>query len=159
VFLTDCSDVIVVKEPSNILKEYPERISWKELSANTGAIELLEKNIDKINWEFLSSNKKAIHLLKANIDKIHWNILSMVPEAIDILRDHIYQIDWKSFSMSPAIFTNTYQYNYKAIRDHKYKLHEEFIRNMFHPANKPYMTHLGFEEFSDDAEFTDFNFK
>ena len=33
-----------------------EKLSWKYLSANPNAIDLLENNQDKINWSWLSKN-------------------------------------------------------------------------------------------------------
>ena len=52
-------------------KENPDKIDWKQLSANPGAIELLEDNKDKINWKYLAKNPRAVHLFKMNPDKIN----------------------------------------------------------------------------------------
>jgi hypothetical protein len=63
-----------------------KKISWKVLSANPIAIELLKKNRGKIYWNELSANPNAIELLKANQEKINWPRLSANPNAIELLK-------------------------------------------------------------------------
>ena len=54
----------------DLLKQYPEKINWKNLCLNIhpNVIDLLEKNKDKINWTNLSKNPIAIDILKKNKD-------------------------------------------------------------------------------------------
>jgi hypothetical protein len=87
-----------------LLKRNRSKIDWKELSANPNAIELLQANQEKINWPRLSSNPKAIELLKRNKGKINWPILSANPNAIELLKINPKKIDWEYASMNPAIF-------------------------------------------------------
>ena len=67
-------------------------INWKNLSSNSKAISLLEKNVSKIDFENLSFNTsdKAIDLLYKNQDKIRWSILSLNtnPRAIILLSEN-----------------------------------------------------------------------
>jgi len=35
------------------LKEYPEKIDWRNLSMNENAIELLKANPEKISWNLI----------------------------------------------------------------------------------------------------------
>ena len=37
----------------NLLKEYPEKIDWRNLSMNENAIELLKANPEKISWNLI----------------------------------------------------------------------------------------------------------
>ena len=37
-------------------KDNPDKINWRQLSANTAALQLLKDNQNKINWYWLSSN-------------------------------------------------------------------------------------------------------
>ena len=87
-----------------LLKANRGKIDWNELSANPNAIELLKANQEKINWPRLSANPKAIELLKKNKGKINWPILSANPSAIELLRINPKKIDWEYASMNPAIF-------------------------------------------------------
>jgi hypothetical protein len=87
-----------------LLKKNRGKIDWNELSANPNAIELLQANQEKINWPRLSANPKAIELLKKNKGKINWPILSANPNAIELLRINPKKIDWEYASMNPAIF-------------------------------------------------------
>ena len=87
-----------------LLKANRGKIDWNELSANPNAIELLQANQEKINWPRLSANPKAIELLKKNKGKINWPILSANPNAIELLRINPKKIDWEYASANPAIF-------------------------------------------------------
>ena len=92
-----------------------KKLSWKALSCNPNAIELLEAKIKiekslkkaayekltddkKIDWVALSSNPAAIKLLKENPDDIDWDALSSNPNAIDMLKGNIKDIDWNELS-------------------------------------------------------------
>jgi hypothetical protein len=37
-------------------KDNPDKINWRQLSANTAALQLLKENPDKIDWLMLSQN-------------------------------------------------------------------------------------------------------
>ena len=92
-----------------------KKLSWKELSSNPNAIELLgakikiekalskaayEKldNRKKVDWTALSGNPEAIKLLKENVKDIDWDALSGNPNAIEMLKDNEDEIDWNSLS-------------------------------------------------------------
>jgi len=92
-----------------------KRLSWKDLSSNPNAIELLEvknkieksltkaayKKLDnnkKLDWTAISSNPEAIKLLKDNPKDIDWSALSKNPNAIEMLRGNIKNIDWSALS-------------------------------------------------------------
>jgi ribosomal protein L24E len=56
-------------------------IDWKYLSLsskNERAIELLREYPEKIDWEELSMNEHAIELLQENPDKISWNLIHVL---------------------------------------------------------------------------------
>ena len=133
-----------------ILEKYPQQIDWRALATNTSswAMRLLEKNPDKIDWGMLSGNSSpfAIRIMEKNRDKINWYGLSQNPNAIHLLEE-IYNKHrkWDCFaflsSSNPAIFT----YDYAQMKDTKNRLHEELIRNMFHPLNLEKFEGWGFE--------------
>jgi hypothetical protein len=92
-----------------------KKLSWKELSSNPNAIELLgakikiekamsktayEKldNRKKVDWTALSGNPEAIKLLKENMKDIDWDALSGNPNAIEMLKENEDEIDWGSLS-------------------------------------------------------------
>ena len=92
-----------------------KKLSWKELSSNPNAIELLgakikiekalskaayEKldNRKKVDWTALSGNPEAIKILKENVKDIDWDALSGNPNAIEMLKDNEDEIDWNSLS-------------------------------------------------------------
>jgi hypothetical protein len=92
-----------------------KKLSWKELSSNPNAIELLgvkikiekamsktayEKldNRKKVDWNALSGNPEAIKLLKENVKDIDWDALSGNPNAIEMLKENEDEIDWGSLS-------------------------------------------------------------
>jgi len=94
-----------------------KKLSWKELSSNPNAIELLgakikietamtkaafEKldNRKKVDWTALSGNPEAIKLLKENVKDIDWEALSgnSNPDAIEMLKENEDEIDWGSLS-------------------------------------------------------------
>jgi hypothetical protein len=45
--------------------------------------------MDKIDWIYLSANPGAIHLLEKNIDKINWNNLSTNPNIFEINKNQL----------------------------------------------------------------------
>ena len=148
-----------------ILEEYPENIVWSILSRNPAAIHLLEENPEKINWSELSANPDpyAIRLLENAIqinpyNNINWYLLSKNPGAIRLLEKYPERISWEHInentnpeairliethwkkhahvcwvmlSENPIIFT----YDYEEMTQTKLRLHEELIRNRFHPNN------------------------
>jgi len=99
-----------------------KRLSWKELSSNPNAIELLGakikietamkaaamskaayKKLDdskKVDWTALSGNPEAIKLLKENVKDIDWGALSgnPNPNAIEMLKGNLKDIDWYALS-------------------------------------------------------------
>jgi hypothetical protein len=99
-----------------------KRLSWKELSSNPNAIELLGakikietamkaaamskaayKKLDdskKVDWTALSGNPEAIKLLKDNVKDIDWGALSgnSNPNAIEMLKGNLKDIDWYALS-------------------------------------------------------------
>ena len=124
-----------IEEENNLSKEeYAslqniEKIDWKLLSANPGAIELLEEELkirpQNIDWKSLSKNPKAIHILDANRDKIVWSVFSENPEAGELLKHRVEfegnllkfskkeydaipeydKLNWDSLAKNPSIFT------------------------------------------------------
>ena len=82
------------------------KISWRFLSSNPIAIDILAVNNNRIVWAALSNNPnpKAIDILNANQDKIDWDVLSGNPNAIDILEANQDKIDWEILSLNPSIF-------------------------------------------------------
>ena len=148
-----------------ILEENPEKIDWSMLSANSAAIHLIEENPEKIDWSTLSANTApaAIHRLEQEIrtnshnnirrDELSKNpgairILETYPDCIDwfqinensnpeamrLIEAHWHKhhyISWYMLSKNPNIFT----YDYAQMKETKNRLHEELIRNMFHPRN------------------------
>ena len=113
-------------------------MSWKWLSMNPSAIQMLEANPEQIDWSCLSENPAAIHLLEANLDKIHWRWLAENPEAIHILEANPQKIDWAHLSANPAIF----EYDYKAMVR---PFTEELMANRFHPDNLDKFESWGYE--------------
>jgi hypothetical protein len=87
-----------------LLEQNPDKIDYKMLSQNTSAIHIIQKNLDKIDWRFLSRNPNAIDILEKNQDKIDWNYLSENPNAIGLLNQNQDKIDWKKLSSNPSIF-------------------------------------------------------
>ena len=91
-----------------------KKLSWKELSSNPNAIELLGAKIKiekamkaaynkldvrkKVDWTALSGNPEAIKLLKENMKDIDWEALSGNPNAIEMLKDNEDEIDWDALS-------------------------------------------------------------
>jgi hypothetical protein len=73
----------------DLLKQYPEKINWKNLCLNIhpNVIDLLEKNKDKINWTNLSKNPIAIDILKKNKDK--FDIFALTDTYTDIRGDFV----------------------------------------------------------------------
>jgi len=62
-----------------------EIISWRLLSKNPAAVDLLKRNPDKIDWCFLSLNpsKEAIPILRANPSKIDWTYMAHNPNVME----------------------------------------------------------------------------
>ena len=97
-----------------------KKLSWKELSSNPNAIELLGAKIKiekamkaealskaayekldvrkKVDWTALSGNPEAIKLLKENMKDIDWEALSGNRNAIEMLKDNEDEIDWDALS-------------------------------------------------------------
>ena len=70
------------------LKDFLDYFDWNELSMNPNAINLLKQYPEKINWKnlCLNNNPEVIDLLEKNKDKINWTNLSQNENAIDILK-------------------------------------------------------------------------
>jgi ribosomal protein L24E len=70
----------------DLLKQYPDRIDWINLSHNSNpdALELLQQNPDKIVWQKLSKNPNIFE-----IDTYHY---SKLKERMDIFRDELLEI-------------------------------------------------------------------
>jgi len=92
-------------EKSLGLEEYNKllnRINWVYLSANSGAVELLEANRDKIYWGSLSANAGAFKIIKSeyesdpNSNRINWEGLSSNTntKAIGLFEDNLDKIHW-----------------------------------------------------------------
>ena len=100
-----------------------EQLSWKYLSKNPNAIDLLKNNPDKINWKMLCINPNAIHmvnnkkdrnrlskknkditLFSHNLNRMNWCDLSKNPNAIHLLEKNLDKIDWYYLSSNPSIF-------------------------------------------------------
>jgi hypothetical protein len=98
-----------------ILDQYPQYISWENLSTNINGVSLLIKNFIKINWFWISKNTCAIDLLTSNLDKlmfiklrenyckaynqhINWYLLLTNPYATDIIKLYPHEIDWNILS-------------------------------------------------------------
>lgn len=68
----------------------PKKLDWWRISDNSGAIELIEKELlepdSRVDWWNLSSNPGAIKILEKNPDKIDWGRLSFNPNGIDLIR-------------------------------------------------------------------------
>jgi hypothetical protein len=159
-------------EAIRFLEKHPEKIDWTTLSSNPEAIRFLEQNYDKIHWDTLSSNPKAIHLLEREIrtnphNQVNCKKLSINSGAIPLLekypeyiswydinenpnpeamrlieshwKAHSY-ISWYFLSKNPNIFT----YDYDQMKENKHRLHEELIRNIFHPKNIESFSGWGF---------------
>ena len=152
-------------EAIRILEDNPDKIDWSALSSNPAATRLLEKNQEKIVWSNLSSNPDpgAIHLLENEIrtnphNRISWALLSKNYGAIRILEKYPERIDWFKINENPnpeairileahwkahahipwyilSENPNIFTYDYEEMTKTKNRLHEELIRNMFHPFN------------------------
>ncbi len=88
--------------------------------------------LDKFNnsaWVYWSHYARSIHLLEANQDKINWQELSYNPAAIHLLKANQNKINWQGLTYNPAIFT----YDYEAMKRHTNQLHDELIREVYHP--------------------------
>jgi hypothetical protein len=76
-----------------MIEANPNKICWRNLSANPAAIhlinEMLEANPDKIDWGCLSENPEAIEILEANPDKINWIHFCFGNEDYDYYLKHI----------------------------------------------------------------------
>ena len=128
-----------------LLEKNPDKIVWFNLSSNSEAIHILENEIqtnphNRINWELLSKNSKAIHILEKYPEHISWFHINenTNPEAMRMIETHwktyyqtYYHLPWCTLSKNPNIFT----YDYQEMSRSKIQLHEELIRNMFHPTN------------------------
>ena len=97
-----------------------EQLSWKYLSKNPNAIDLLKHNPDKINWKMLCINPNAIYmvdnkidrdrlskknkniaLFSHNLDRMNWCDLSKNPNAIHLLENNLDKINWFDLSKNP----------------------------------------------------------
>lgn len=92
-----------------------------ELSYNTNAIQLLEKNRDRIYWNDLSYNPNAIQLLEKNRDRANWNGLSA----------------------NPSIFEKTL--NYKYLKERMDMIREELMMKCMHPKRLERWLEMGGE--------------
>lgn len=77
------------------------KLSWKYLSGNPNAVNLLEHNLDKVDWQEISGNPNAVHILEKHLDKVHWNEFSANPNAVHILVQHLDKVNWAYFSSNP----------------------------------------------------------
>jgi len=98
----------IIKDKIKYCEEDKDILNWRNLSANAGAMELLEGNPERIDWGFLSKNShpRAISLLEKNIlnPEINWSYLSANSGAIELLRSHPEKIDWEKIAFNPSIF-------------------------------------------------------
>ncbi len=96
---------VLSRNPAAIdfLKANPERICWKDLSANPAAMDLIEKNLFvTVNWENLSINPAAIDVLLKYYEWVNWPAFSENPAAVPYLGVHRDQIYWDRLSANPA---------------------------------------------------------
>jgi len=129
-------------------------VAWENLSANPGAIHIIEKHLDKVDWMALCSNPSAIHLLlklpyriywfhfsknthplaiehmRKNLDKVNWQNLSANPAAIELLKENQDKIAWYWLSKNPAIFEYNYLKMAKARTD---IIREDLVSVALHP--------------------------
>ena len=124
----------------SLIEDNPDKINWHRLSHNPDAIALLEANLEKIGWCELSRNPAAMHLLEANPDKISWDELSGNPAAMHLLEANPDKISWGRFSQNPAIFVLDYQ----AMKESRRDLHEDLMKERFHPRNMDQFDGWGF---------------
>ena len=90
----------------HLLEQHPHIIHFEGLCANSNlnrwAMRFLEKNLDKIDWTHLSENPSifAKQLFETYPDKICWRYLSSNSSywAIQLLEQNLDKINWSSFS-------------------------------------------------------------
>jgi hypothetical protein len=98
-----------------LLKEYPDKICWSELSGNPSAGEILAAaNPDILDWMWLSQNPGAIDILIKYPHRINYDTLCLNthPLALQILQMHTWLIRWDMFSTNSAIFEIDYDATY-----------------------------------------------
>lgn len=101
------------------------KFQWNNLSRNTGAMRIIEKEIEKrtdnVHWGYLERNPAAVYLLEKypeNVDKwqlafnpkglhlfenfnnVDWRFLSANPAALCFLLENLDKIKWHHFSMN-----------------------------------------------------------
>jgi len=78
------------------MKDYPEKISWGQLSRNPSAIKILLANIDKIVWSSFSSNTNIINPVAIKL------LIKKIEE--DKIKGRRNNLDWSELSANPSIF-------------------------------------------------------
>jgi hypothetical protein len=93
---------------SDFLKDNIDRLDWNELSANPGAIPLLEAYPERINWEKLLENTEALYLFEKNPDKIDWfelfNNNRPLKNRIYLFEIYFNKTNWFWLSLNDAIY-------------------------------------------------------
>lgn len=116
------------------MKKHYDKIDWKNLSRNSSAIKLIEKNLEKVNWDIVSINKKAIHLLKPRAMDGYWML--------------------NNLEYNPEIFEIDYLILQQRIEPFK----EELIQKCFHPNRLFYYLEIYNYDIGDD-EYLDVNIR
>ena len=75
-----------------------EQLSWKYLSKNPNAIDLLKHNPDKINWKMLCINPNAIYMVDNKIDR---DRLSKKNKNIALFSHNLDRMNWFDLSKNP----------------------------------------------------------
>lgn len=85
-----------------MLERNPHKIKWSSLCLNEKAIHIIEQNLNKICWSTLSRNSAAIHLIEQNLDKVNWLNLSSNEKACHILEQNLDKVNWINLSGNPG---------------------------------------------------------
>jgi hypothetical protein len=113
-----------------LLKEYPEKIYWQQLSTNEAdvALDILAEHPDRIDWYQLCLNEN--------------------PRAIELLSKYPERIHYQTIIKNPAIFV----LDYDALKSRISPFKEELIAAVFHPRR---MLRL-MDMIGDDEDIDDF---
>jgi ribosomal protein L24E len=115
-------------------ESYVRRISWYSLSANPGAIHLLEQYPHIIDFEGLCCNPKlnlwAMRVLEKNLDKIDWSYLSQNPSifAKQLFETYPEKICWRYLS------SNSSDWAIQLLKQNPDKIHWWSLSKNTHPA-------------------------
>ena len=125
---------------------------WRNLSTNSNAIPILEKNLDKVNWEYLSFNPNAIHILEKNLDKVNWDLLSSNPNAIHLLEKNLDKVVRSVFSRNTNVHLLLSNLDYEAMKLNRQEFNRELVESVFHPERLFRICERNDLEFSDLLE-------